>query len=117
VAGTIPISCSDASIHIALHNQPLDSALRVAVKDSRVVRCLSILSTCDHNRWSASLYFDASPPHHDLHNKHSILLAGALGALYLLNIVIRGVLFQFLFQVRLSFSRSFVLPPHSLPPR
>ena len=81
--GTPPKLCSDVSIYIALHTHPIDSALHVAVKASRVLRCLSILSTCDHKRWSASLYFDASPPHHHVHTEHSTLLAGVLRALYL----------------------------------
>ena len=81
--GTPSKLCSDVSIYIALHTHPIDSALHVAVKASRVLRCLSILSTCDHKRWSASLYFDASSSHHDVHTEHSTLLAGVLRALYL----------------------------------
>jgi len=46
----------------------------------RVVHGVNVLSICDHKRWSASLYFDASPSHHDLHNKHTFLLAGVLHA-------------------------------------
>ena len=57
VVGTTLNPCPNVFIYIAFHTQPLVSALYVAVKVSRVVRCLSILSTCDHKRWFASLYF------------------------------------------------------------
>ena len=80
--GTIPKSWLDVSIYIALHTQPLDSDRHVTVKASLGLRCLSILFSCDHKRWSASLYFDASPPHHHLQNKQSSFLAGVLRALY-----------------------------------
>eukprot|EP01037_Dinobryon_pediforme_P020187 gene20187-20744_t len=53
--GTPSKLCSDVSIYIALHTHPIDSALHVAVKASRVLRCLSILSTCDHKRWGMQL--------------------------------------------------------------
>jgi len=82
VNGTIPKSWLDVSIYIALHTQPLDSDRHVTVKASLGLRCLSILFSCDHKRWSASLYFDASPPHHHLQNKQSSFLAGVLRALY-----------------------------------
>ena len=113
VVGTTPNSCSDASIYIALHIQPLDSALHVAVQASRVVRCLSILSTCDHKLWSASFFFHASPPHHDLHNEHSTFLAGVLRALYLYKYCYEGSSVS-IFVPSKTLVQSIIYPPASL---